>query len=257
LIAQDLALQGFIASTRDVGEAGAACRRTAEALGFQHFLYGLRIAVSLSQPRQFVLSGYPQGWRSHYDEQGFMAIDPVLARGAVSVLPFGWDEIERTTPNAKRLFDDAAVFGLHHGLTVPIHGANGEFGLMSLARAEPLPQGVVRARLFQRAHWITANIQERMRQLVLDAGTAHEPRLTIREKECLRHAAQGLKTSAIAGALHIAESTVVYHLNAAERKLGVKKRSHAIARAVALGAVEPDRFPSRISSSNLIELAKR
>lgn len=257
MIGQDLVLQGVIAATRDVAEAGTACRRIAEALGFQHFLYGLRIAVSLSQPRQFVLSGYPPGWRSRYDEQGFMSIDPVLARGAVSVMPFGWDEIDRTLPNNARLFEEAAAFGLHHGLTVPIHGANGEFGLMSLARLKPLPQGAQRARLLQRAHWITANLQERIRQIVLDAGAVREPRLTLRETECLRHAAQGLKTSAIAGAMHIAESTVVYHLNAAERKLGVKKRSHAIARAVALGAVEPDRFPSRISSSNLIELTKQ
>lgn len=252
---QDLLLRNKIAAARDVPAAGAVCRTVATALGFEHFLYGLRIAVSLSRPCQFVLSGYPKDWRSHYDEQGYMMLDPVLARGAVSVLPFGWDELERDKPSTRRLFEDAARFGLCHGLTVPVHGVNGEIGLMSFARALPLPVGAARARLFQRAHWLTANLQERMRHLVLEAETAREPRLTAREKDCLRLAAQGLTATAIAAKVAISESTVVYHLNAAERKLGVKTRGHAIARAVALGAIEPEGYPSRIGSSQqLIEL---
>lgn len=252
---QDLVLRNAIAAARDVSEAGAACRTVAAALGFEHFLYGLRIAVSLSRPCQFVLSGYPKGWRTLYDEQGYMMIDPVLARGATSVLPFGWDELDCSKPAVQRLFEDATRFGLCHGLTVPLHCVNGEIGLMSFARKEPLPRGAARARLFQRAHWLTANIQERMRKLILESESSREPRLTARERDCLRLAAQGLTTHAIAAKVAISESTVLYHLNAAERKLGVKTRGHAIARAVALGAIEPEGYPSRISSSQqLIEL---
>lgn len=251
---QDLLLRTTIASARDVAEAGAACRQMALALGFEYFLYGLRIAITLSRPCQFVLSGYPPGWRAHYDEQGFMMADPVLARGAGSVLPFGWDELERDGPTAQRLFDDAARFGLCHGMTVPLHGANGEFGLMSLARARPLPPGASRARLFQRALWLSALLQERVRHLIMDAETERDPRLTARERDCLRLAAQGMKAATIGATMQIAESTAVYHLNAAERKLGVRTRAHAIARAVAMGLVEPERYPSRIAHSRLIEL---
>ena len=236
-------------------EAGAACRTVAAALGFEHFLYGLRIAVSLSRPCQFVLSGYPKGWRSHYDAQGFMMIDPVLVRAAGTVVPFGWDELERDKPAIRRLFDDAAGYGLRHGLSVPQHCANGEFGLMSFAREAPLPRGTARIRLLQRAQWLTSHIQERMRQLIFEAETAREPRLTARERDCLRLAAQGLTAQAIGDRIKIAETTVIYHLSAAERKLGVRTRGHAIARAVALGAIEPEGYPSQIaSSSRLVEL---
>lgn len=240
-----------------MSKLGEICGQVARHLGFPHFLYGLRIAVSLSNPNQIVLSGYPVGWREHYDEQGYMAVDPVLARSVTSVAAFSWDEVERKSPAAQRLFDDAEKYGLRHGVTVPVHGANGEFGLMSFARPNPLPEGVYRNHLLQRAQWLTVRIQERMRHLALNSKAPREPRLTAREQECLRHAAHGLKTSAIAGAMHIAESTVVYHLNAAERKLGVTRRGHAIARAVALGAVEAAQFPSRISASKLIEFDKR
>ncbi|HKY91024.1 MAG TPA: LuxR family transcriptional regulator [Nevskiaceae bacterium] len=252
---QDLELKEFIASARDVPQAGTACRRVAGALGFEHFLYGLRIAVTLSRPCQFVLSGYPKGWRTLYDEQGYMMIDPVLARGAATVAPFGWDEIERDKPATQRLFEDASRFGLAYGLTVPVHCANGEFGIMSFARDRPLPHGASRIRLFQRAQWLVANIQERMRQLIMESEAAREPRLTARERDCLRHAAQGLSSAAIGRKLQIAESTVVYHLNAAERKLGVRTRNHAIARAVALGVIESDSYPAQIGSSQqLLEL---
>lgn len=251
---EDLVLRNAIVSARDVPAVGAACRRAATSLGFEHFLYGLRIAISLSRPCQFVLSGYPPRWRSHYDAQGFMAVDPVLVRGATSVLPFGWDEIDRSAPTTRRLFDDAASFGLCHGMTVPLHGMTGELGLMSFARREPLPTGAMRARLFQRAQWITANVQERIRQLLQETATAPEPKLTPRERECLRYAAQGVKAGAIGAAIGIAESTVVYHLNSAERKLGVKTRNQAIARAVALGAIEPESYPSQIALSQLVEL---
>ena len=255
LVNQDLALSQAIASSRDVAQAGTACRQVAVSLGFDHFLYGLRIAVTLSRPCQFVLSGYPKGWRTLYDEQGYMMVDPVLARGATTVAAFGWDELERDKPATQRLFDDASRFGLTHGLTVPVHCVNGEFGIMSFAREQALPKGAARIRLFQRAQWLVTNIQERMRQLIMESESAREPRLTARERDCLRLAAQGLSSAAIGRKLQIAESTVVYHLNAAERKLGVRTRAHAIARAVALGVIEPDGYPAQIGSSQqLLEL---
>lgn len=253
---KDLLLRNMIAAAPDVAALGAACRKAASALGFEHFLYGLRVAASLSIPSQFILSGYPKAWRTHYDERGFMATDPVLARGAVSVLPFGWDELDRDTAESRSLFADAARFGLCHGLTVPIHCLNGEFGVMSLARSTALPEADARAHLFQRAHWLSANVHERMRQLVvMVAEPAREPRLTPRERECLGWAALGLSAVAIAERISISESTVVYHLNGAERKLGVRTRGHAIARAVALGVIEPEDLPARMSAGRLIELA--
>lgn len=248
-MSRDDALKNAVASALDVPSAGTACRQIATALGFEHFLYGLRIAVTLARPCQFVLSGYPKGWRSYYDEQGYMMIDPVLTKAASSVVAFGWDELDRNKPAVQRLFVDAARFGLAHGLSVPMHCINGEFGVMSLARAKPLPTGARRLKLFQRAQWLTGLIQEKMRQLILESETAREPRLTARERDCLRLAAQGLTATAIGERVGIAESTVVFHLNAAERKLGVRTRNHAIARAIAVGAIEPEGYPSRISSS--------
>jgi non-specific serine/threonine protein kinase len=65
--------------------------------------------------------------------------------------------------------------------------------------------------------------------------------LTGREVEVLRYAALGLSDAEIAGRLFISHRTVSRHLLSAYRKLGVRTRSAAGARAAALGIIEPSR----------------
>lgn len=61
--------------------------------------------------------------------------------------------------------------------------------------------------------------------------------LTPREHEVLQLVAQGLSNRAIAGRLGISEHTAKFHVNAILGKLGVQRRSEAVARAARLGLV--------------------
>jgi DNA-binding CsgD family transcriptional regulator len=255
----DTGLTAAIESAPDIPEVGAACRRMAAALGFEHFIYGFRVPLSYTQPCQFILSGYPPAWREHYDRNRYLAIDPVIARALNSVLPFAWDDLDKADPAVARMFEEAAGFGLRHGFSVPVHGAHGEGGVLSLARADrPLPTGAgERQHLFQQAQWFSAVLHQKVRQLVFDdsAPQGRRAALTRRERDCLRLAADGYSALDIARALRIAERTAVFHLNHAERKLGARRRQHAVARAVALGQVEPACYPARFADSvRLIEL---
>jgi len=63
--------------------------------------------------------------------------------------------------------------------------------------------------------------------------------LTAREKQCLYWIANGKTSSEIAMLLAIAESTVNFHLKNTFVKLNASNRSHVVAKAVALGIVEP------------------
>jgi len=63
--------------------------------------------------------------------------------------------------------------------------------------------------------------------------------LTTREKECLGWIANGKTSSEIAILLSIAESTVNFHLKNTFGKLNASNRSHAVAKAVSLGLVDP------------------
>lgn len=250
-------LTAAIESARDIPQVADACRRVAQTLAFEHFIYAFRAPISLTHPCQFILSGYPRAWREHYDRNRYLAIDPVVMRALGTVLPFSWDELDKSDPAVARLFREAAEHGLRHGFSVPVHGAHGEGGVLSLARAgAPLPARVgERQRLFQQAQWFSAVLHQKLRQLVFDEAAPRRRPLTRRERDCLRLAAEGQSAQDIARALRIAERTVVFHLNQAEEKLGARRRQHAVARGVALGQIEPACYPARFSDSvRLVQL---
>lgn len=244
-------IDSAIRDAGNVTQLGAACRRISESIDFRYFQFGFRIPVSLTQPCQIILSGYPKVWRTRYDDCGYLGIDPVVRRALGSVLPFGWDELELDTPEIRRLFTEAAQHGLCHGFSVPVHGAHGESALFSFARQEPLPPHDERIDLFRHASWLTALLHERLRAVVYEgAGVLNEKkRLTPREQQCLLQAAEGRSATVIGREMHISEHTVNYHLANAETKLGARSRRHAVARAVALGEIEPRCYPAELRDS--------
>lgn len=246
-----------IQSAMDLPAVAAICRQFAQSLGFEHFIFGFRTPISLTQPCQFILSGYPRAWREHYDRNSYLAIDPVITRSLTSVLPFDWEELDKGDPRVARLFQEAAEHGLCHGFSVPVHGGHGEGGVLSLARAQPpLPQALAeRQQLFRSAQWFAAQLQTKLRTLVFEETDAPVRPLTRRERDCLRLAAEGHSAQDIARLLRIAERTVVFHLKHAEEKLGARRRQQAVARGVALGQIEPACYPARfIESVRLVQL---
>ncbi|MCK6540541.1 MAG: response regulator transcription factor [Anaerolineales bacterium] len=61
--------------------------------------------------------------------------------------------------------------------------------------------------------------------------------LTAREKEVLRHMAEGLANKQIALELGISEHTVKFHLSSLYAKLGVASRTEAVKRGIELGLI--------------------
>jgi len=241
-----------------IAEASSACRSAAHGLGFPHFLLGLRAIVAIDRPAQFIISGYPREWRVRYDARGYMAIDPVLSSALGRVRPFSWDELDQSQPQVRSFFEDAAGHGLRHGFTVPVHGAQGSFSLLSLARPTPLPEDLESLdRLYRFAHWFALHLHERLCGLISHDGefVVHTPRLSARERECLSMAAQGYSASAIGRRLKITERTAVFHLNHATEKLGARSRQHAIALAASLGQLALGPYPQQLEQSQkLVEL---
>jgi DNA-binding CsgD family transcriptional regulator len=228
-----------------VDELHASTKKLVHQLGYEHFIYAVRVNASLAHPYQFVFSGYPNDWLTHYIESGYQNIDPAFIHCIKErrVTPIVWNERTFTEPDVARLFGEAGEHGLRSGVTFSIQGGHGEAAAFSLAT----PAGEQEARhsirnTFAQAQLLACYLHEAIHRTVLSkqAVTLSRPVLTEREKECLVWAAEGKTTWEIAHIIHVAERTVVFHVQNATRKMGVTTRQHAVARAVSMGIVAPN-----------------
>ncbi|TCK18146.1 DNA-binding CsgD family transcriptional regulator [Thiogranum longum] len=99
---------------------------------------------------------------------------------------------------------EARDFGINSGVSFPLHTAQGDFAMLSFA-------------------------SESLQALP-------EPRL---QKECMLWVTEGKTAWETSQILSISERTVTFHLQNVQHKLGVNNRQQAVARAVALGIIEP------------------
>lgn len=216
-------------------------------LGFNHFVYALRIDLSFTRPQHLLFSGYPQEWVDHYVAQNYFDCDPVLSAATRSPLPVMWDAMasqgacSKADTRQHRMWDEAAQHGLTHGITLSVRGERGFSGVFSLARASALEK--TRASLIH----LAGSIQ-------LLAGIVHSAiarielpslvpevcvELTERERQCLRWSADGKTAWEISQILNISERTAIFHINNSVTKLGAVNKTHAIARALSLGLFRP------------------
>ncbi len=134
----DLDLLESLSGCESVEELHAATARIAKQLGFEHFIYGVRVNLPLTQPYQFVLSGYPKEWRNHYIEAGYENIDPTVVHCCRDrrVTPMIWRNQGFRNGLVAKLWGEAKEFGLASGASFPVQGRNGETTMLSLATSQ-------------------------------------------------------------------------------------------------------------------------
>lgn len=211
-------------------------------MGFEHFLYAVRVNTSLTQPYQFIFSGYPREWRNHYDESGYANIDPSVHHCAKRVIPVIWDRQVFIGQPARKMLAEAEDHGLASGASFAVHGGRGEVAMLSLASSRKSPQAkqdIVAS--LGTAQLLTCYLHEAIQRIVLskDPLPTTAISLTEREKECILWAAEGKTGGEIADILNISERTVTFHLQNAGQKMGVTSRQHAVSRAISMGLIAP------------------
>lgn len=239
MASSDIALTALLENAENVPELYDAVRAFAQARQFSSFLFGVRVPVSLAKPVHFSLSGFPKEWRKHYDEAGYLRVDPVVRHALSSSVPIFWDEIERSDALVGAFFNEAASFGLAHGVSAPICGRRGEVGVLSLARESVIDDcEVTRFELRREMTWFATVLHEAVSRVAFTASTQREvARLSEREKQILMWTAAGESSATIATELGIAERTVLFHIEKAGKKMGVTGRHKIVSRAVGSGAL--------------------
>ena len=137
-------------------------------------------------------------------------------------------------------WEEARSFGLAAGLSVSVHEQPGITGIFSVSRDKAIDlEGQDLAALIGRAQMLSSVLHHAvfridMPKLLLPEGGAL---LTIRERECLKWAAEGKTAWETGQILGIAERTAVFHVNNVIQKLGATNKTQAIVRALALNMI--------------------
>jgi len=221
-------------------ELSCAVERLTRQMGFERFVYALTIRTPSIKPQEYLLSGYPPEWIKRYVAGNYFAIDPVVRQAQSSTLPILWSE-DASQPRAVGDFwEEARSFGLAAGLSVSVHEQPGITGIFSVSRDKAIDlEGQDLAALIGRAQMLSSVLHHAvfridMPKLLLPEGSAL---LTIRERECLKWAAEGKTAWETGQILGIAERTAVFHVNNVIQKLGATNKTQAIVRALALNMI--------------------
>jgi LuxR family quorum-sensing transcriptional regulator LasR len=215
--------------------------RIAKKLGFDQTLYAVLRAKNEPHAHAFVKSNYNKAWRMKYDKERMSYIDPVVNHSCKSTTPLLWTPALFKQPPQIALLEEASAYGLGYGLVFPIHGPNGEVGLITFV-SEGLADPVKNAELMQ-AIPILAIVRDFAFESSMKFVSAHDeptkPNLTPREQEVLKWTMAGKSMWEIARILNCSESNVNFHITNVRRKFGVNTKHQAIIQAIKWGIVEP------------------
>lgn len=184
-------------------------------------------------------SSLPQAWLEHYDAQAFVKHDPAVRHCARANTPVvtGTEPPECGPVGAWRLWDDARSAGFGGGMAIPLRTPGSALGGFSLVTSMAGREFLSWHKTHGRWAALAAHVVDQ-RILTLAALPPSRPRLSPRERECLRWLAVGMRHDRIAERLGITRPTVELHLANARRKLRARTREQALAKAITLGLLD-------------------
>jgi LuxR family quorum-sensing system transcriptional regulator SolR len=207
--------------------------KAANELGFDYCALGMRMPLPFSNPRTVMFSNYPQAWQQRYQSEQYLRIDPTVAQGLTSTRPMLWSEA--LFASSRPLWEDARAHGLQVGWAQPTHDLKGVASLLTFARSgEPIARSEFHANA-QKMHWLAQAAHAALANIVAARPDGIGAiKLTEREVEVLRWAADGKTASESAEILTISERTVIFHIDNALRKLGAANKTAGVLKAAML-----------------------
>jgi LuxR family transcriptional regulator, quorum-sensing system regulator SolR len=183
-------------------------------LGFDHFAYGVRQPMHLSQPRVVMMNNYPDTWQQRYSDQSYFLIDPTVKHGLKSTMPLVWTE--QLFQPERAFWEEARMLTL---------ARSGE----TLTEAELDDKGYKMIWLTQITHQLMA------KRLSNEIAPERASMLSAREIDVLRWTAEGKTASDIATIMHITERTANFHIGNCIKKLNATNKTAAAVKAALLG----------------------
>lgn len=173
-----------------------------------------------------------QAWHHHYLEQGYADVDRTLEDYYNNSLPCFWDvKIQLKQAKNKReqrIRLESIEFGISKGLSIPVHGPQGDFS--SLTLHQRLDEECLAHYDDMQFEWMSAAqyFYHHVRRFLQSTHSKNKlAALTKRETQCLSYTAKSWRVEQIARVLKISTRTVNFHLQNANKKLGVHNKYEA------------------------------
>ncbi len=202
-----------------------------QALGFDFFAYACRRPVPFSQKNINISGSYPAEWLERYNDRGYGAVDPSIARARDVGLAV-WSEHKDLLRS--EVLEEARAWDVNVGATFMMRGRDQSLHVLGVAReSEPIsPSEAFVLKLKLRC--ISELFEEYCKEV--QAGPPAIS-LTEREVEILRWIADGKCSKSISEILSLSEHTVNFHVKSVQRKFGSSNRTLAATYAAAMGVL--------------------
>ncbi len=211
--------------------------------GFEQVLYGAVGSRHARLETAFLRSNYAAKWRQRYDSEKLHYIDPTVAHCLASSLPIVWEPDTFNQPSQRELYEEACGYGIRAGITFPIHGPNGEFGVISFA-SDTLPNEKFARAVTQFLPTLSLIRDYAFQSSLKFIEVRHEgeqtPHLTKRELEVLSWVMVGKSSWEVSKITNCSEATINFHIANIRQKFNVNTRQQALVKAIALGILTPE-----------------
>ncbi|KWV77500.1 MULTISPECIES: helix-turn-helix transcriptional regulator [Pseudomonas] len=207
--------------------------------GFDKVLFGLAQRNHQDPGAVLIVDNYPVQWRADYDSAKYTTIDPVVAHSAQHCTPLVWADSMYKNSVQQAFREEAYSYGLIHGVSIPMHGPRGEFGVFSLSLDAETPASA-RSHIAQEMSnlvFIKDIVLQSATTFAFDSATPNIPSLTSQEKDILRWCYNGKTSWEISIIFGCSEANINFHIGKITRKLGVSSRRAAVLLAINAGLI--------------------
>lgn len=197
-------------------------------LGFQYFALLHHRRMLFSSDRLVRIDNYPGGWAEELLTRHDVAADPVHLASLRTNAGFSWDELGHLLPlslSQRVILERSGHHGLGPGFTVPANVPGEPSGSCSFAveRGRSFPVRLSCAEL------IGIQAFRAARRIYGYTAEAAAPRLSRRERQCLRYVAAGKTDWEIAAILGISVETAYQYVKRARAAYDVVSRAQLVA----------------------------
>jgi DNA-binding CsgD family transcriptional regulator len=230
----------LIALIREAADEADLLKRmkaVALANGFEHVLFGIEMRRPYLEPIQHVTSGYPDAYWDIYRGKSFVSRDPIFMNCQHRTKSLMWSE-DLYSADSYEIMEESTKYGLRHGLSVSVIDGPYIFSMLSLARDKPFESAAEKKRVLTAGALLADTLHVVGKNLIVPGMERDlRPKLTPRERECLKWIAEGKSNSVIGDLLKLSEATVDFHIRNIFKKLNVASRTQACVVGMSMGLI--------------------